>query len=202
MSDPIEKLVSAFIRFPGVGPRQARRFVYYLLTQNAGTVEKLGEDLLELKKRIAQCRNCYRFFAATGSRTQKVCNLCQDTTRDSSLLMIIEKDTDLEVVRKSDQYQGQFFVLGGLVPILEPEPEKKIRARELRTRLESNQSQVKEIIIALAANAEGDNTTDYLQKFLAPFGLRISVLGRGLSTGTELEYSDAETLKNALKNRA
>jgi len=202
MSDIMEKLVSAFLRFPGIGPRQARRFVYYLLNQKAEAVENLAEDLLKLKKQIAQCRSCYRFFVGTESKTNGFCDLCQDTTRDPSLLMIIEKDTDLETVKKSGQYQGQFFVLGGLLPILEAEPEKKIRARQLRARLESNQGRLKEIIIALAANAEGDNTTDYLQKFLAPSGLKISVLGRGLSTGTELEYSDADTLKNALKNRA
>ncbi len=202
MNDPIEKLVSAFLRFPGIGPRQARRFVYYLLSQNAGAVETLAKDLLELKKQIVQCRRCYRFFVETESKTRGVCDLCQDQTRDLSLLMIVEKDTDLEVVKKSGQYPGQFFVLGGLLSILEPEPEKKIRARQLQARLESNQGQLKEIIIALAANAEGDNTTDYLQKFLAPSGLKISALGRGFSTGTELEYSDAATLKNALKNRA
>ncbi|MBI2100561.1 MAG: recombination protein RecR [Candidatus Vogelbacteria bacterium] len=202
MDEPIEKLVSAFLRFPGIGPRQARRFVYYLLAQNAGIVENLAKDLLELKKQINQCQNCYRFFVGTKSKINGVCDFCQDPTRDLSTLMVVEKDTDLEVVRKSGQYAGQFFILGGLVPILEPEPEKRIRARELRARLKSNQGQLKEIIIALAANAEGDNTTDYLQKILTPAGLKISVLGRGLSTGTELEYSDAATLKNALKNRA
>ncbi|MBI2097319.1 MAG: recombination protein RecR [Candidatus Vogelbacteria bacterium] len=202
MPDVIEKLVATFLRFPGIGPRQARRFVYHLLTQNSGAVENLAKDLLALKKQIGQCQSCYRFFAATEASAQSVCDLCQDPARDSGFLMIVEKDADLEAVRKSSEYQGRFFVLGGLLPILEAEPEKKIRLRELQTRLKASPGQLKEIILALAANVEGDNTADYLQKFLAPAGLKISVLGRGLSTGTELEYSDAATLKNALKNRS
>ena len=119
--------------------------------------------------------------------------------------MIVEKDTDLEVVKKSGHYSGQFFVLGGLVPILEDAPEKKVRITQLINRLIAGQKELREIIIALAANPDGDNTFDYLQKVISPHllaGTKISILGRGLSTGTELEYSDAETLKNALKNRS
>ena len=204
MSDPMEKLVAAFIRFPGIGPRQARRFVYYLLGQNSTMVETLANDLLTLRQKIGQCSSCYRFFVKNHSAADS-CDICLDQNRNRKLLMLVEKDTDLEVVRKSGHYPGYFFVLGGLLPILEDQPEKKIRVRPLLERLNAMKNQLAEIIIALAANPEGDNTSDYLQKILTPYavsGIKITVLGRGLSTGTELEYSDAETLKNALKNRA
>ncbi len=201
----MEKLISAFIRFPGIGPRQARRFVYHLLGQNPATVETLAKDLLALKQQIGQCGDCYRFFVKNDQLNVSRCDLCLDDNRDSGTLMIVEKDTDLEVVKKSGHYSGQFFVLGGLVPILEDAPEKKVRITQLINRLIAGQKELREIIIALAANPDGDNTFDYLQKVISPHllaGTKISILGRGLSTGTELEYSDAETLKNALKNRS
>ncbi|MEK7208892.1 MAG: recombination mediator RecR [Patescibacteria group bacterium] len=203
MSDIIEKLVATFIRFPGIGPRQARRFIYHLLAQNSLTIENLAQDLLTLKQTVNQCRSCCRFFIVNNRAAAKeICELCLDESRDPSILMIVEKDSDLEVVRKSGHYSGQFFVLGGLVPILEEAPAKKIRLNPLLEKIKATKNQLKEIIIALAANPEGDNTGEYLQRALAPLGIKITILGRGLSTGTELEYSDAETLRNALKNRA
>ena len=202
MSDVIEKLVATFLRFPGIGPRQARRFVYHLLGQNSHTIENLAKDLLELKQHVGQCRSCFRFFINRQVAAQETCDLCADVSRDAGLLMILEKDSDLEVMRKSGCYMGHFFVLGGLVPILEEAPAQKIRINPLLEKVKTAKSQLKEIIIALAVNPEGDNTGEYLQRALAPFGIKITVLGRGLSTGTELEYSDADTLKNALKNRA
>lgn len=202
MSDIIEKLVMTFIRFPGIGPRQARRFVYHLLGQNSHTIENLAKDLLELKQSVGQCRSCFRFFINRQTAPQEICDLCADGSRDGRLLMILEKDSDLEVVRKSGYYPGHFFILGGLLPILEDAPAQKIRINPLLEKVKAAKNQLREIIIALAANPEGDNTCEYLQRALAPFGVKITVLGRGLSTGTELEYSDADTLKNALKNRA
>lgn len=204
MSNIFEKLIAAFIRFPGIGPRQARRFVYHLLAQSPTTVAALAKDLSELKRQIKQCQSCYCYFSKAAQSENGLCDLCLDPKRDSSVLMIVEKDADLEIVRKSEHYPGRFFVLGGLLPILEPQPEQKIRVRPLLQRINEAKNELKEIIIALAANPEGDNTCEYLQKILTPYaaGTKVTVLGRGLSTGTELEYSDEETLKNALKNRA
>ncbi|MEK7585116.1 MAG: toprim domain-containing protein, partial [Patescibacteria group bacterium] len=187
--------------------RQARRFVDYLLTENSPAVEALARDMLELKRQANQCTSCYRFFIKSNGAAELVCNTCTNKNRDHSLLMVVEKDKDLEVVERSGYYGGLFFVLGGLLPILEESPAEKIRSRELVRRLEESESKVKvkEVIIALSANNEGDNTSDYLNQLLTPFkatGLKVTVLGRGLSTGTELEYSDEETIKNALKNRA
>ncbi len=117
--------------------------------------------------------------------------------------MVVEKDIDLEAVRKAGIYDGHFFVLGGNIPILEKNPEEKVRVKELKARLAKGE--VKELILALSTTSEGDYTVEYLKKVLASSfqeaKLKISTLGRGLSTGTELEYSDADTLKSALKNR-
>ncbi|MFC1775688.1 toprim domain-containing protein, partial [Patescibacteria group bacterium] len=119
---------------------------------------------------------------------------------------VVEKDVDLENVNKTGAYKGLYFILGGSLPILEQNPAKKIRARELFDRAqEYSKNGLKEVILATSATPEGENTAQYVKKILAPlaekYGVKISALGRGLSTGTELEYSDTSTLENALKNR-
>lgn len=117
--------------------------------------------------------------------------------------MVIEKDVDLDNIERSGVFGGHYFVLGGTVPILEKEPEKRVRSRELEKRIKENS--FKEIILALSANPDGDNTGSYIVKFLSPIAkknsIKISQFGRGLSTGSELEYSDIETIKNAFNNR-
>ena len=115
--------------------------------------------------------------------------------------MVIEKDVDLDNVERSGVYSGKYFVLGGTIPILESEPHKKIRSNELEQYIEKNKFD--EIIIATSANPDGDSTGEYIKKLLAETDgkVTISILGRGLSTGSELEYSDQETIKNAFNSR-
>jgi len=202
----IEKLSSYFSKFPGIGPRQAKRFVYFLLLQNEGFLNELTNLILNLKKDIKVCVSCHRFFSFPNKETT-ICDVCQNPNTDHSMMLILEKDSDFENIKKTGSYEGKYFILGGSVPILEQNPAEKIRARELFTEVQkqAKQKTLKEVILALSANPEGDNTVVYLKKILEPisqkFGIKISVLGRGLSTGTELEYSDSHTLKSALENR-
>ncbi len=118
--------------------------------------------------------------------------------------MIVEKDSDFESVKKSRVYNGKYFILGGLVPIVEKTTKSRIRIEELKTNI-SNNKDLKEIILAYSLNPQGDHTDQYVREQIQDIaekrGLKISSLGKGLSTGTELEYSDNDTLKNALKNR-
>jgi len=200
----IDKLTEAFRHFPGIGPRQAKRFVYYLLTKNREHLEELSNLILEIRRDIHVCSFCQRFF--NGRAQVPLCPICADQTRDRSLLMAVEKDIDLENIEKSDAYNGRYFVLGGTVPILEKEPERRVRSREFlatATR-EMGAGNLKEVILAMSVNAEGENTAEYLSGLLSPLrekGLRISMLGRGLSTGSELEYVDSDTIKSALTHR-
>jgi recombination protein RecR len=202
----IDQLTREFMRFPGIGPRQAKRFVYYLLRADRATLEMIARDIRDLKQSISQCADCKRYYPKT-SQPSPLCPLCADPSRDHSLLILIEKDMDLENVERSGTFNGYYFVLGGLVPILDKNPESSFRSRELFTLVERKikGGALKEIIIAVSANVEGDHTIEFIKKFLEPLlphhQLKISTLGRGLSTGTELEYSDPDTLKNALKHR-
>ncbi len=198
------RLVEIFSEFPGIGPRQAKRFVYFLLTKPNGFNKDLTRLIEELKQNTLTCTSCYRIFTKNTSDSP-VCTICSNKNRDRSILAVVARDTDLESLEKSGSFNGLYFVLGGVVPILESDPEKKVRSRELfNTILTRFPSELKEVVLALSANADSENTADYIIKHLSTFknqGLKITLLGRGLSTGTELEYSDAETLKNALTNR-
>ncbi|MEK7661905.1 MAG: toprim domain-containing protein [Patescibacteria group bacterium] len=204
--DSARKLAEYFSKFPGIGPRQARRFVYFLLSQNGSFAEGLSRALADLKNAARQCESCKRFFEETLGKSE-LCDVCRSPLTDKTVLMVVEKDIDFENVRKSGVYKGQYFILGGLLPILEKNPVGAIRIRELISLIEklAPKGGLKEIIIALSANTEGDNTFNYIKKTLEPiaqkYKLAVSGLGRGFSTGLEIEYSDAETLGNALKNR-
>jgi recombination protein RecR len=201
----IKKLEEYFARFPGVGPRQAHRFVYYLLWQNSSIVSDIAHTILNLKKHIGQCKNCFRYFPKDASGQYTLCRICSDSSRDNSILLIVEKDADLENIERTGLYNGNYFVVGGLIPLLETNKSRKIREKELLSRL-THEKSIIELIFALSAHVDGDNTVDYIKKILKPHmeknEIRITVLGRGLSTGSELEYSDSETLRNALKNRS
>jgi recombination protein RecR len=199
--DIIDKLSEIFKEFPGIGERQARRFVYFLMAKTPAYNDNLSALLKELKKETAQCKECFRFFNLRHGADKRLCEICGNSNTDSSVLMVVEKDSDLESVKKSRVYSGKYFVLGGLVPIVEKDTKRKIRLDELKTKLK-NDKNIKEIILAFSLNPQGDHTDHYVRSELKSFpDIKISSLGRGLSTGTELEYSDNDTLKNALKNR-
>lgn len=201
----LEKLIELFRQFPGIGPRQARRFAYFLLTREPSYVRNLTSLISEVKKEIKECASCHRFFTPNPkAKISDKCEICFDANRDKNILMIVARDADFEVIEKSGTYHGLYFVLGGTLPILEENPEKRIRVKELVSRIKNDG--ISEMILALNANPEGEHTAEFIVVTLSPIAkeknIKISHLGRGISTGTELEYIDPDTLKNALKNRA
>jgi recombination protein RecR len=202
--NPISKLTELFSELPGIGPRQAKRFVYYLLTRNQNFLDDLIKNISELKGHIAVCAQCQRFFEKTNGAG--LCSICRDKNRDQNTLMIVSRDTDLENIEKTRTYNGIYFVLGGSIPLLEKTPGDRIRSEKLGGLVEKKKDEgtLEEIILALNATPEGEHTGDIIEKMLRPTleSVKISRLGKGISTGTELEYSDGETIKNALKNRA
>jgi recombination protein RecR len=201
--DIIEKLTEVFKEFPGIGERQAKRFVYFLIFRNGEYANNLSKLILELKKEVSQCKECFKFFL--GSKNQKdVCEICSGPNTDHALLLVVEKDSDLESIRKSGVYHGKYFILGGLVPIVEKNTKSRVRIEELKQRIEKD-SELREIILAFSISPQGEHTDFYVREQIKNAvdkkEIKVSSLGKGLSTGTELEYSDNDTLKNALKNR-
>ncbi len=203
---PIDRLSALFEKFPGIGPRQARRFVQYLLVISPAVRQDLAEQVRTLGTQTAQCKKCYRWFdkgqegptlKSLGVKVGPYCPICMDEHREKSMLFVVEKDADIDNVERSN-YKGLYFVLGGIIPLAAEEPEKHIRMRELIKRAESDKPA--EIILGLSATTEGDHTREILAEKLHGLS-KISSLGRGLSTGSELEYADPETIGQALANR-
>lgn len=202
--DHIEELARALARFPGIGPRQAKRFVYFLLAAPAGDRITLAELIASLGKEVRQCPECMRFFNGTAAL---ICNYCSDKMRDHAQLLIVEKDQDLAAVERAGTYKGRYFVLGGVLTLT---GKGALREKELIRLIEKRLApregcltSLTEVVLALSATSEGEHTADRVRELLAPFRdqIKISALGRGLATGSELEYSDAETLRAALAGR-
>jgi recombination protein RecR len=202
MSNPVDELAKIFSQFPGIGERQSKRFVYFLLRQNQAYIKELVFKIDALQKSISECSLCHRYFVSENNLAE--CITCTER-KDSNVLLIVEKDADYDTVKRSGVYDGKFFVLGGLIPILEKNPERRVRLKELQKRLSDESNKIVEIILALSATREGEYTDEFLRKFIGDTlgkSIEIRSLGRGLSTGTELEYSDSETIISALKNRS
>lgn len=202
--DPINLLSEKFKEFPGIGERQAKRFVYFLLHKNPQYVKMLGDAILSIKNQIKQCSSCFLFFQ---SNSDTLCPTCKNIETDKSTLLIVEKDADFESIKRSRTYKGMYFILGGLVPIVTKDTPNFVRTKELLNTIEkrARDDGLVEVILALSINPQGEHTDMYLRELINPlkdkYNFKLSTLGRGLSTGTELEYSDSETIKNALRNR-
>jgi recombination protein RecR len=202
--DSLRRLEEIFVHFPGIGPRQARRFVYYLMNKPPTFIKEFIQLIEEVKKSSSECDRCHRIFI--GNHTKKaLCNICSDENRDQSVLTVVSRDFDFESIEKSGAYKGLYFILGGTVPILDKDPEKRIRLKALLSKIESDHN-FKEIILSLNTTPDGEHTANIIKEIILKItkdkGIKISTLGRGLSTGAELEYADGETIKNALNNRA
>lgn len=200
----LDKLIMHFQRFPGIGSRQAKRFAFHLLTQDEKSVSELAELIKNIKSTVVECPSCFRFHSTNG--TGEICSICSNQSRDSEKLTIVERDVDIDAIERGGTYDGLYFVLGGTVPLLENEDTKHIRGGKLKARVEQDsQNGLKEIILGFSVNPDGENTSRYveilLKDYIEKHDLKITHLGRGLSTGSELEYADPETIKEAFANR-
>ena len=192
----IDRLIESFLKFPGIGPRQAKRFVYFLAGESKEYVDNLAKLISEVKSGMKQCGSCFRYFE---SKTLKpIYARFAPVPADSSLIMLVEKDVDLENIERTDNFRGKYFVLGGLLS-LAGNGTPEVRLKQLFEKVQKEKPA--EIILTTSATIEGENTNLYIERILEPLKVKISRLGRGLSTGAELEYSDSETIENALKNR-
>jgi len=192
---PIQNLIDEFAKLPSIGPRQAARFVFHLLNQPKDEIEKFAKKLFVLKK-INYCGFCNR-----AVENEKICSICKDKNRDRATICIIEKDTDIESIEKTKRYNGLYYVIG-----TEDEKLQLMRLKDLISRIKKSQKELNEIIVAFDATTEGETIALYASRQLGELKksypqLKITRLGRGLSTGSELEYMDEDTLANALLGR-
>jgi recombination protein RecR len=195
MDDHIEQLTRLFLKFPGIGARQAKRFAYFILSQQESYVKNLSSSLLTARSFAQTCTRCYRIYEGSAGS----CNICSDTSRDQNTIAVVEKSADIDVFLKTD-YHGLFFILGSLIPITKKSIIDGTNASKLIERIK-NDSNVKEIILAFPLTPNGDHTDFVIRDLLSNLNIKTSSLGRGLSTGTELEYADLASLEASLKKR-
>ena len=207
--DTIEKLTKVFESFPGVGTRQAKRFCHHILSLSQSERTELSTLITSLKDNVNQCHSCYRYFSSVTNELE--CSICNSTTRKKTSLLAVANDSDILAIEKSNAYNGVYFVLGGTLTLLSENESKKIRGNALLSRMQqllAENTDKFELILGLPVNPDGENTCHYIMKKLTELEtsqqerIQVTKLGRGLSTGSELEYADSETILNALKNRA
>ena len=193
LPEPITGLISALGRLPGIGPRSAERIALHLVQSESGGVRQLAEAILTAREKIQLCSVC-------GGLTEKQpCAICADPRRDASLICVVERPTDIFSIEKSGSFRGKFHVLGGKISPLNGVEPDDLRISELESRL-SNEP-VKEVIIALGTDVEGDATSFYLAKRLSSKNVNVSRIAHGLPAGSGLEFADEVTLTRALEGR-
>ena len=190
---PITALTAALSKLPGIGPRSAERVALHLVQADSAVTKHLAETLLDARERIRFCETC-------GALTEiSPCSFCTDARRDAALVCVVERAVDILSVEKSGTFRGKFHVLGGKISPLDGVEPDDLRIGELEKRLTAEP--IREIIIALGTDVEGDATSNYLAKRLARNGLKISRIAYGLPAGSGLEFADELTVNRALEGR-
>lgn len=193
LPEPVSALIAALAKLPGIGPRSAERLALHLVQSDSAVVKLLAEALLHARERVRFCEVC-------GSLTEKSpCDFCSDPRRDSGLLCVVERAVDILSIEKSGTFHGKYHVLGGKISPLNGIQPEDLKIGDLEKRL--SQEPIKEVVIALGTDVEGDATSFYLAKRLAKPGLKITRIAHGLPAGTGLEFADELTLSRALEGR-
>jgi len=192
---PIQNLIDAFSRLPGIGPKTASRLTFYLLRAPDNFSLDLGQALDELKSGTAFCQTCFNITVA--GRVE--CSVCADDGRDHSTLCIVEEPLDVLALERTGGFRGVFHVLHGALSPIEGVGPDDLKIRELMRRMQGGE--VREIILATNPSMEGDATAMYLRGQLENFDVQVTRLARGLPMGGDLEYADQNTLLRALAGR-
>jgi recombination protein RecR len=202
MNETLNQLAQMFKEFPGIGERQAKRFAYFVILKNKNFRQDLSRAILEAGENIGVCKECFRFFEKND---KNLCKICTKETTSKKTLMVVEKDSDIDAMERSHAYKGMYFVLGGLITITDEKILNEIKLKELIARIKRDGDILEEIILAFSLTPHGDHTDMVIREKLTATldntNIKIRSLGKGLSTGSELEYADNETIKNALENR-
>jgi len=190
---PVNRLIEEFSKLPGVGPKSAQRLTYYLLRASAEDAQALAQAILEVKEKIILCSLCQNITDADP------CAICRNDQRDQDSICVVEEPLDILALERTGSYKGLYHVLHGVISPMDGIGPDDLKVRELLARLKTGQ--VREVIMATNPNLEGEATAMYLTRLIAPLGLKVTRLARGLPMGADLEYADNVTLARALEGR-
>lgn len=189
----LEKAVEEFSRFPGIGRKTSLRLVLHLLRQPVERAEAFADAVQRVRKDIKYCRVCHNI-----SDTD-VCPICSDARRDATTVCVVENVQDVMAVENTQQYDGLYHVLGGVISPMDGIGPSDLQIDSLVKRVA--QGEIKEVVLALSSTMEGDTTNFYISRQLKPYPVKLTVIARGISVGNELEYTDEVTLGRSILNR-
>ncbi|CAM3256017.1 recombination mediator RecR [Vagococcus fessus] len=190
---PIAKLIDSYMRLPGIGAKTATRLAFFTLDMREEDVNDFAKSLISVKRDLHYCETC-------GNITEEaLCEICQDKTRDKSVVLVVEETKDVMSLEKMREYKGQYHVLHGVLSPMDGTGPDDINIATLIKRLHDDE--IKEVIIATNATTEGEATAMYLSRLIKPAGIKVTRLAHGLSVGSDIEYADEVTLLKAVEGR-
>ncbi len=192
-SSLLENAVNEFARLPGIGKKTALRLVLHLLKQEPDTVQGFGEIIGRMRREIKFCQRCFNVADAD------ICSICANSMRRQELICVVETIRDVIAIESTQQFNGTYHVLGGIISPLDGVGPDQLNIDALVNRVQKEQ--VEEVIFALNPNIQGDTTIYYIQKKLQPFNIKVTTIARGIAFGGELEYADEMTLARSISNR-
>lgn len=191
----IEDAVNEIAKLPGIGKKSALRMALHLLKQDEDRTQSLADSLVNLRTKTQYCQVCHNIADAP------VCSICKNPQRDRSIICVVETATDLIAIENTSQYRGLYHVLGGVISPLDGVSPSDLTVDGLMQRVSQDDSEVKEVLLALSATMEGDTTAFFITKKLKPYDVRITSIARGVPIGSELEYTDEITLGRSIVGR-
>src|SRR5690606_20273542 len=191
--EPIARLIDSFSRLPGIGPKTAGRLAFHVLRMKEEDVLAFAQALVSVKRNLHYCSICFNITDTDP------CRLCQDKSRDASVICVVQEPKDVVAMERTKDYNGQYHVLHGAISPMEGIGPDELRIAELLKRLADER--VQELILATNPNIEGEATAMYLSKLVRPFGIKVTRIAHGLPVGGDLEYADEVTLSKALEGR-
>ena len=191
---PLTKLVEQFASLPGIGRKTAQRLAFYILTLTKEQAKEFADAILDAHEKIRYCSVCKKYT------DREYCEICEDETRDPSLICVVEDAKDVAAFERTREYRGLYHVLGGLISPMDGIGPDQIFVKELLVRVQSGE--IREVIMATNPTVEGEATAMYVGRLLKPFGVKVSRLAYGIPVGSDLEYADEVTLFKALENRS
>ncbi len=194
-ASPIARLVEAFHRLPGIGPKSAQRLAYHILRSQEAEAQELADALVEVKRSVVLCAQCQNLTTRTP------CDTCADVSRDHFAICVVEEPLDVLAIERTGGFRGLYHVLHGVISPSDGVGPEDLKIGELLSRLRDVETEVAEIIVATNPNLEGEATAMYLARLLRPLGIHVTRLARGLPAGADLEYADDVTLGRALEFR-
>ncbi|MGA1172685.1 MAG: recombination mediator RecR [Ilumatobacteraceae bacterium] len=189
----MQALIDALSRLPGIGPKSAQRIAFHLIKSEDRDVENLSSSITKAKATVKFCQRCSNFSE------EDLCQFCSDDRRDPTTICVVEESRDVVAIEKTREFSGQYHVLLGTINPLDGVGPEQLKIRELLQRIEPQN--VKEVILCLNPNTEGDVTSMYLARVLRPLGVKVTRIASGLPVGGDLEYADELTLGRALEGR-